>query len=407
MTGAEPSRRKFSKNHPALLKLARRFDDSFELPMQHAPGACFFGAKVSPAAFGIPGHGDGTVGVSGRGVDRQSAFESCCGEAAELLSFLERQDDLRVVTGKADHGLEQKQLAWALDGIGLSNVDKLTGNDWITMKSMPRGDKVKFPSELVLRRAPAKRKGQRPAESTGVAAGASAEDAVTSALLEVIERDAFGLWWFGGNTGRRISEAILEKSGFNNFAANIRQNSTRRWWLLDITSDLGIPVIASLSCDDNGKAIVAGFSSRTSLASAMKAAFLEMCQMELAQEISLLKFQLGKTEDLQDRDHQWLDRYRQLTLARFSEFEGVESANTGFQTLPGKPITAVLGQLKKCGHLAYQVNLSCPDIGVAVFKVLIPGLQSCKPDCVSDRLARLTGRSRASHDRILRKPSPI
>ena len=72
-----------------ILGLAARLDRLFDLPLFRSPGVHFFGGQADPANFGLAGFDGATVNVAGRGLTRRQAFESCVGEAAEHLSFLE------------------------------------------------------------------------------------------------------------------------------------------------------------------------------------------------------------------------------------------------------------------------------------------------------------------------------
>ena len=102
------------QNRRALMQLASHFDDVFSMPLPHAPGASFFGALVTPGAWGIHGHGTSPSGIGGRGKTLREAFESCVGEAAEYLSFIEWDEDDRITGRVAEHGLTPDELTWAL-----------------------------------------------------------------------------------------------------------------------------------------------------------------------------------------------------------------------------------------------------------------------------------------------------
>ena len=59
-------------------------------------------------------------------------------------------------------------------------------------------------------------------------------------------------------------------------------SSSRRSWLLDITTDIGIPCIAALSCRPDGRGLAFGLASRLTLQAAARSAIFELCQIELA-----------------------------------------------------------------------------------------------------------------------------
>jgi ribosomal protein S12 methylthiotransferase accessory factor len=212
------------RNRLALLNLASRFKAGFELPLPHAPGASFFGAKLSPRDWGLEHLGGESVGVAGKGLTLREAFESCVGEAAAFLSLLEWGDEslVRIAApgdedpriyqpGRpetADVGLTDAELDWCLSGLVVDGVVEPAVLDWIEASDALDDRRALFPAELCLRRRPDLRCGRRPATSSGVGAGATRKQAILDGLLECIERDAIALWWFGGAAARRVDPAV-------------------------------------------------------------------------------------------------------------------------------------------------------------------------------------------------------
>ena len=52
--------------------------------------------------------------------------------------------------------------------------------------------------------------------------------------------------------------------------------------MLDITTDIGVPCVAAVSCSANGFGFAFGLAARPTLKAAARSAILEMCQLELA-----------------------------------------------------------------------------------------------------------------------------
>ena len=395
------------QNRLALMRLAGQFDDIFSMPMPHAPGASFFGALATPGTWGIHGHGPSPSGIGGRGKTLREAFESCAGEAAEYLSFIEWDEDDRITGLAAEHGLSPDELTWAFAGIGLRPDDGVSIEDWIAASALSDGRQVFFPSELILRRPAPRRAGTRAAESNGVGAGPTFEDAVRSGLLEVIERDAVGLWWFGGEPARSLSPEIENCSGFRDFLHAVRGNGKRRVWFLDLTNDLGLPVIAALSSEPDGTAVVAGFSADPDPQTAAQGALLELCQMELAQQISLYKWREMPEDKLQDMDRVWIERFQSLSVANYPKLE--RRVDRGeFRTAPsGSSIQEITTHLEDMGFTPYATDLTRSEVGIAVARVLVPGLQSAKPDWASSRLRDAARANDENALEIAKGPCPI
>ena len=83
-------------------------------------------------------------------------------------------------------------------------------------------------------------------DGNGNAAGNSLAEAVLQGFLEVVERDAVGIWWYN-----RLSRPAVDLAAFADpyvDALLAHYHSMRRsLWLLDLTTDLGIPVFAAVS----------------------------------------------------------------------------------------------------------------------------------------------------------------
>lgn len=399
--------RQLAKNRETLLLLAARFERVFQLPMQHAPGAHFFGGMISAGTFGIGDHGDRQVGVGGRGQTLKRAFESCIGEAAEYLSFIERDDDPLLKTGSNGNTPSESELAWLLDGIGVGHDIEPDLLDWIEAHALDENQKVLFPSELVLRRPEHKRLGNRQAESTGIGAGPTFDDAVYSSLMEVIERDAVALWWYGGYRARAVSQRVRDQAGYTSFVNQIRGEAVRNDWILDISTDINVPVIAAVSSNQDGSAIVAGFCADLDIDKAVRGAFLETCQMELAQEISLSKRRRDPNAPLNDQDTTWIARHEGLSVANFPQFEADKDSDVPIpQTNVGGLDTVVRTLLEK-GYRPYVCDLTRDDISIPVVKVLVPGMQSIKPDWITPRLMSTAETNGVSLPDSLKQLCPI
>jgi bacteriocin biosynthesis cyclodehydratase domain-containing protein len=95
------------------------------------------------------------------------------------------------------------------------------------------------------------------ADSNGCAAGNTIEEAILQGFLELVERDACAIWWY--NRLQR-AEIDLDRLG-DRYILDLRTQFAamgRSLWLLDVTSDLGIPVtVAVLHWKEDGRERVA------------------------------------------------------------------------------------------------------------------------------------------------------
>jgi bacteriocin biosynthesis cyclodehydratase domain-containing protein len=82
-------------------------------------------------------------------------------------------------------------------------------------------------------------------DSNGCAAGNTREEAIVQGFLELIERDAYAIWWYN-----RLQRAELDLKQFDDSYVRDLQaqfaDAGRRLWVLDVTSDLGIPTYVAI-----------------------------------------------------------------------------------------------------------------------------------------------------------------
>ncbi len=84
------------------------------------------------------------------------------------------------------------------------------------------------------------------ADSNGCAAGNTVEEAILQGFYELVERDAFAIWWYN-----RLRVPAVDLSSFDDrylaSAPDYYARHERDLWILDITSDIGIPAFVALS----------------------------------------------------------------------------------------------------------------------------------------------------------------
>jgi ribosomal protein S12 methylthiotransferase accessory factor len=84
------------------------------------------------------------------------------------------------------------------------------------------------------------------ADSNGCAAGNTLEEAIVQGFLELVERDSYAIWWY--NRSQR-TELDLDQFG-DSYVRDLKNQlaeTGRQLWVLDITTDLGIPSYVAMS----------------------------------------------------------------------------------------------------------------------------------------------------------------
>jgi bacteriocin biosynthesis cyclodehydratase domain-containing protein len=236
--------------------------------------------------------------------------------------------------------------------------------DWTPVWSLTRGEHRLLPTGLLYFDGGAD--DRLMADSNGNAAGSSLEDAVLQGMLELVERDAVALWWYN-----RTSQPPVELGGdpWIDSLRSVHAGLGREVWALDLTSDIGVPVVVALSRRTAGERedIMLGFGAHLDPALALRRALAEMNQM--------MPVVLAGGD--------WDDPDLQLW------FSTAAVANQPHLLPSGAPVrhpcTAsddlladvldVRARLEKAGLEVFVLDQTRPDIGLPVVKVIVPGLR--------------------------------
>jgi ribosomal protein S12 methylthiotransferase accessory factor YcaO len=197
------------------------------------------------------------------------------------------------------------------------------------------------------------------ANSTGCAAGVNPQDARGRALLECVERDAMAIWWYGRQSRRHLPLEHLDLV-----------SPRLSWWLLnrdrktiliDITSDIGIPVVAAVSAESDGTWVAIGTAASLSVTGALESAVTEMVQTETSMRMA---------ENAGDDELDfWLTHASLLTMPQFRAAELAEE-------LHQPSSTSILSHVVAAGFEPMAVDLTMGEFPLAVARVIVHGLCS-------------------------------
>ena len=88
--------------------------------------------------------------------------------------------------------------------------------------------------------------GEIHADSNGCAAGNTLEEAIVQGFLELVERDAYAIWWYNRLQRAEVDLGQFDDSYVRDLQTQLAETG-RRLWVLDITSDLGIPSFVAIA----------------------------------------------------------------------------------------------------------------------------------------------------------------
>ncbi|MFE4637521.1 TOMM precursor leader peptide-binding protein [Streptomyces sp. NPDC056773] len=236
----------------------------------------------------------------GKGVTANEARVSALCEAVERYSGSRQGDEPVVLDSLAGLGAEavhpngyllfdERQYAdrdrWNARQAPSHHVsrpfDPAAPTEWSPVWSLTSRTRLLLPtSTLYFDASPGGSRDGLWADSNGNAAGSSVEDAVVQGFLELVERDAVALWWYN-----RLRMPALDLGSFDEpwlvFMREALDRAGREVWALDLTSDLGVPVVVAVSraAADAGGGHVYGFGAHFDPRLALRRAMTEMVQM--------------------------------------------------------------------------------------------------------------------------------
>jgi bacteriocin biosynthesis cyclodehydratase domain-containing protein len=218
------------------------------------------------------------------------------------------------------------------------------------------------------------------ADSNGCAAGSVIEEAVLQGLLELIERDAVALWWY--NRLRRPAVALDSVDDAYVAALICHYGELRReLWVLDITSDFGVPVFAAISrrIDKAEEDIIYGFGAHLDPGIALGRALTEMNQSLEAVPTSTGPESSRTYRGSQDAvrwwrtvataDARYLTPDPEAGSRRLQDFKNLASNDLHEDILSCKALAA------KRGIEVLVLDQTRPDVGFPVVRVVAPGLR--------------------------------
>lgn len=367
---------------PQFVALETRLERTFLVGAPSAPGFCCLGGEIAVDPDAAQAFGAARVSVTGTGETLDEAVIGCLGEAADRLSHVGRAEDIHAasaVRNPVTDGWIAQILPPDIDGV-----------DWMPARDAASDAVAALPADVCIRRAVSRRR-VKPAGalSSGVAAGPDLRAAALRAGLELCERDALALWWIGGQRPRGVPIEHAANVAATRLLANLRQDRTDRLTrLLDITTDLEIPAIAAVSIDRDGCGLACGLAARLDWGEAARAAIFEMCQMELAAPIAHAKRRERGEEALNEIDRNHLRRAAFATSGcDLLEPRGPASPQSKADT-SGDPLHAFVTRLSGHGVRLFVLDLTRPDIGIPVVRMVSPDLQPYTSGVVTERLRR-------------------
>jgi len=340
----------------------------------------------------------GWGGAAGTGFAPGNATTSCLFEVAERCSQMKDGDEEVVEAALQDLGdtaispqallhfshrqiLEaaaEPLLPEARRSMALPLTQRIA---WVPAKTIDRNRIRWVPADYCYRSSqPSAAAWTCPADSTGCASGTTRDDAIMRGFLEAVERDAVSIWWFNRLRRSACALGVVQHPGIR-AVSEWQASIDRRIHLLDLTSDLSVPVVAAVSYNKDGRGIAVGFGSHFDPSEAAIRAALEMMQFHLMMRLSLARRVRAPNA-----------RPSRETASALSWFlnMSIEDADYLLPAKGGEPGADMANPpdsgLSRCIEIAethgldpLYVDLTRPHFGIPAVRVMIPGLRSIKP----------------------------
>ena len=210
------------------------------------------------------------------------------------------------------------------------------------------------------------------ADSNGCAAGNTQQEAIVQGFLELVERDSYAIWWYNRSQRAEVDLNEFEDSYIRDIKTQFAA-AGRKLWVLDVTSDLGVPTyVAMMHWMQNGQEnIEFGSGAHFDPRIALLRTLTELSQF-LA--IGLMGGGSGEKPTLDGTTPLRLENYPFLTPAGLPMVQPdlgmqIPRDNTREQ------VDACVEIARRAGYDFLVLDQTRPDVEVPVVRVIVPGLR--------------------------------
>jgi oxazoline/thiazoline synthase len=267
--------------------------------------------------------------------------------------------------------------------------DERTVVDWTPAWSLLRLEQRLLPTAMLyFNPDPGRRPVSVRADSNGNAAGSSLEDAILQGFFELVERDAVALWWYN-----RTGQPAVSLDSFDDpWVAELQsvyRRLNRQLWVLDVTSDLGVPAMVAISRrkDKPAEDIMFGFGAHFDPHIALRRALTELGQL-LWPVVDARADGTGYAVNDPHLVSWWTTA--NVRNQRYLLPDPGQSPRTaddyGYAPCEYLDLVRMCETARGAGLDILVLDQTRPDIGMPVVKVVVPGLRHFWPRFAPGRL---------------------
>ncbi|MBV8320850.1 MAG: YcaO-like family protein, partial [Hyphomicrobiales bacterium] len=215
------------------------------------------------------------------------------------------------------------------------------------------------------------------ADSNGCAAGNTLEEAIVQGFLELVERDAYAIWWYNRLQRAEVDLGQFDEAYIRDLKIQLAETG-RRLWMLDVTSDLGIPSFVTIThwMENSQEFVEFGSGSHFD---ARIAALRAMTELNQFLSIGLMGGRDPNPSSQESDDGVATPAFR-LQDHPYLTPSGATVVRPDFGSKFGnldtrEQVTACMNLAKRAGLDFLVLDQTRPDIEVPVARVIVPGLR--------------------------------
>jgi oxazoline/thiazoline synthase len=209
-------------------------------------------------------------------------------------------------------------------------------------------------------------------DSNGCAAGNTLQEAIVQGFLELVERDAYAIWWYNRSQRSEVDLSEFDDSYIRDIK-NQFADAGRKLWVLDVTSDLGIPTYVAIMhwMKDGQENIEFGSGAHFDRRIALLRSLTELSQFL---SIGLMGGGSGDKSSLDGVTPLRLENYPFLIPASRPTAAPDLGMNVSLDNAR-EQVEACVAIARRAGYDFLVLDQTRPDVEVPVARVIVPGLR--------------------------------
>lgn len=241
---------------------------------------------------------------------------------------------------------------------------------WVDCWSLTQQETVSLPATFCFAGTPFPDEEYGKWSSNGCATGHTLEEAILQGLLELIERDAVSIWWYNKIEHPPADLKMIPREGYQRLARII--GSENDFWVLDITNDIGVPVMAAVALNKETQEVCFGFGCHLDEHVAISRALTELIQLLpiAGEKKSVFDFSAIEKGSYLQPNHERQKVNRRVKY-KLDIKDNIEQLTT---TLEQSKLETLI------------LNYSRADVFLYTVKAIVPGLCHIWPQLASERL---------------------